>query len=96
MSNTKKRPANPAPTARRAQTFATRRDGVLHGMAWHGMAWYGMVWYGMVWYGMVWYGMVEVCEGAPVAMSGWVLTNRHDLAPCAANSLHRVTSDNRS
>ena len=23
---------------------------------------------------MVWYGMVEVCEGAPVAVSGWVLT----------------------
>ena len=22
---------------------------------------------------MVWYGMVEVCEGAPVAVSGWVL-----------------------
>ena len=40
---------------------------------------------------MVWYGMVEVCEGAPVAVSGWVLTDRHDLAPCAANSLHRVT-----
>ena len=35
--------------------------------------------------------MVEVCEGAPVAVSGWVLTGRHDLAPCAANSLHRVT-----
>ena len=25
------------------------------------------------------YGMVEVCEGAPVAVSGWVLTDRHDL-----------------
>ena len=24
-------------------------------------------------HGMVWYGMVEVCEGAPVAVSGWVL-----------------------
>ena len=24
----------------------------------------------------VWYGMVEVCEGAPVAVSGWVLTER--------------------
>ena len=35
---------------------------------------------------MVWYGMVEVCEGAPVAVSGWVLTDRHDLAPCAANT----------
>ena len=23
---------------------------------------------------MVWYGMVEVCEGAPVAVGGWVLT----------------------
>ena len=40
---------------------------------------------------VVWYGMVEVCEGAPVAVSGWVLTDRHDLAPCAANSLHRAT-----
>ena len=28
---------------------------------------------------MVWYGMVEVCEGAPVAVSGWVLTDRHDV-----------------
>ena len=41
--------------------------------------------------GMVWYGMVEVCEGAPVAAGGWVLTDRHGLAPCAANSLHRET-----
>ena len=30
---------------------------------------------------MVWYGMVEVCEGAPVAVSGWVLTDRHDVRP---------------
>ena len=48
-----------------------------------------MVWYGR--YGMVWYGMVEVCEGAPVAVSGWVLTDRHDVRPCAASSLHRET-----
>ena len=41
--------------------------------------------------GMVWYGMVEVCEGAPVAVSGWVLTDRHDVRPCAASSLHRET-----
>ena len=40
---------------------------------------------------MVWYGMVEVCEGAPVAVSGWVLTDRHDVRPCAASSLHRET-----
>ena len=40
---------------------------------------------------MVWYGIVEVCEGAPVAVSGWVLTDRHDLRPCAAGSLHRET-----
>ena len=40
---------------------------------------------------MVWYGMVEVCEGAPVAVSGWVLTDRHDVRPCAASSLHRGT-----
>ena len=33
---------------------------------------------------MVWYGMVEVCEGVPVAVIGWVLTDRHDIAPCAA------------
>ena len=52
--------------------------------------------YGMVWYGMVWYGMVEVYEGAPVAVSGWVLTDRHDLAPCAANSLHRVTMSGKN
>ena len=26
----------------------------------------------------------EVCEGAPVAVGGWVLTDRHDLASCAA------------
>ena len=60
-----------------------------------------MVWYGVDRYGMVevcegagamaWYGMVEVCEGAPVAVSGWVLTDRHDLRPCAASSLHRET-----
>ena len=31
---------------------------------------------------MVWYGMVEVCEGAPMAVIGWVLTDRHDLVPC--------------
>ena len=42
---------------------------------------------------MVWYGVVEVCEGAraPVAVSGWVLADRHDLRPCAASSLHRGT-----
>ena len=40
---------------------------------------------------MVWYGMVEVCEGAPVSVSGWVLTDRYDLRPCAASSLHRET-----
>ena len=35
--------------------------------------------------------MVEVCEGAPVAVSGWVLADRHDRRPCAASSLHRGT-----
>ena len=40
---------------------------------------------------MVWHGMVEVCEGAPVAVSGWVLTDRHDVRPCAASSLLRET-----
>ena len=52
---------------------------------------------------MAWHGTAEVCEGAPVAVSGWVLTDRHDLGPwygmawhgvwpCAANSLHRGTT----
>ena len=41
--------------------------------------------------GMVSNGMVEVCEGAPVAVSGWVLTDRHDVRPCAASSLLRET-----
>ena len=40
---------------------------------------------------MAWHGMVEVCEGAPVAVSGWVLADRHDVRPCAASSLHRGT-----
>ena len=39
----------------------------------------------------LWYGMVEVCEGAPVAVSGWVLADRHDVRPCAASSLLRET-----
>ena len=42
-------------------------------------------------YKAVWYGMVEVCEGAPVAVSGWVLADRHDVRPCAASILHRGT-----
>ena len=29
---------------------------------------------------MVWYGMVEVCEGAPVDVSGWVLADRRECA----------------
>ena len=44
------------------------------------------------WYGRAWYGMAEVCEGAPVAVSGWVLADKHDLRPCAASSLHRGTT----
>ena len=32
-----------------------------------------------------WHGMVEVCEGAPVAVSGWVLADWHDVRPCAAS-----------
>ena len=39
---------------------------------------------------MVWYGMVEVCKGAPVAVSGWVLTDRQDLRPCAAGGVGGV------
>ena len=41
---------------------------------------------------VAWYGVVEVCEGAPVAVSGWVLIDRHDLGSCAANGLHRGTN----
>ena len=40
---------------------------------------------------MAWHGVAEVCEGAPVAVSGWVLADGHDLRPCAASSLHRET-----
>ena len=40
---------------------------------------------------VVWCGMVEVCEDAPVAVSGWVLAYRHDRRPCAASRLHRGT-----
>ena len=39
---------------------------------------------------MVWYGMVEVCEGAPVAVSGWVLTDRHDVRPCAGSNFNSI------
>ena len=31
--------------------------------------------------------MVEVCEGAPVAVGGWVLTDKHDIAPRATNTV---------
>ena len=41
---------------------------------------------------MTWCGVAEVCKGAPVAVGGWVLTDGHELAPCAANSLHRATT----
>ena len=41
---------------------------------------------------MVRHGMVEVCKGAPVAVSGWILTDRHDLRTCAASSPHRETT----
>ena len=40
---------------------------------------------------MVWHGMVEVCEGAPVAVSGWVLTDRHDLIMIRATLCRRDT-----
>ena len=35
--------------------------------------------------------MVDFCESVPVAVSGWVLTDRHDLAHCAAFCLHLET-----
>ena len=35
--------------------------------------------------------MAEVCKGAPVAVSGWGLTDRHGVGPCAASNLHRGT-----
>ena len=40
--------------------------------------------------GMVWYGMVEVCEGAPVAVSGWVLAYRESRQYVPADSSGRV------
>ena len=45
---------------------------------------------------MAWHGMVEVCEGAPVAVSGWVLTDRHDVGPCAVFSVVSSTAENSS
>ena len=30
---------------------------------------------------LVWYGMVEVCEGAPVAVSGWVWYGMVESSP---------------
>ena len=45
---------------------------------------------------MAWHGMVKFHEGAPVAVSGWVLTDRHDPGPCAASSLHRGTDPQRT
>ena len=56
-------------------------------MGWNGRSRWGEG----VRFGLVWYGMVEVCEGAPVAVSGWVLADRHDVRPYAASSLLRVT-----
>ena len=50
-------------------------------------------WVGVTWLcDVAWHGVVEVCEGAPVAVSGWVLADRHDVRPCAASSLHRGTT----
>ena len=52
-------------------------------------------------HGGAWHGMTEICEGASVAVmawhgmvevSDWVLTDGHDLGPCAANGLHRGTT----
>ena len=72
----------------RWQTLTTVRS-CLHGACW-GMVKVKVCTAAAGW-GMVWYGVVEVCEGAPVAVSGWVLTDRHDARPCAASSLHRET-----
>ena len=86
-------------TGRMRLTLCPRQQQPWHGMA-DGMAEVceGMVRHGTAWHersvkrhGMAWHGMAEVCEGAPVAVGGWVLTDRHGLAPCAANILHRVT-----
>ena len=60
------------------KTKATQSIAVVCACAWSSVHWH-------VPNMLVWYVMVEVCEGAPVAVSGSVLTYRHDLAPCAAN-----------
>ena len=39
--------------------------------------------------GRVWHGTVEVCEGAPVAMGGWVLA---DVCALVLHSLHSPRS----
>ena len=73
----------------RSGTWTLRRPAILHR---HLPSHATLVWHGMAWHGMAWHVMVEVCEGAPVAVSGWVLTDRHDVRPCAASSLLRVTT----
>ena len=42
----------------------------------------------VAWHGMVWCG--RGLEGAPVAVSGWVLTDRHDARPCAAKKFKKI------
>ena len=64
--NSNKRAAESSKTK---HTGAVRRDGIAH----KGLE--GPVL--MVW---PWYNMVEVCAGTPVAVGGWVIADRHDLA----------------
>ena len=82
-------PGNPASGAELYEVGRAKVATFSVAGTWHGMAWHGMVdvcdgclaaessGY-MAWHGIN--GMVEVCEGAPVAVSGWVLTDRHDLS----------------
>ena len=64
---------------------SSRRLGARRGVRRNGSASVAFNW--MPPDGMVWHGMVEVCEGAPVAMGGWVLTHSfgfHNLTACMA------------
>ena len=40
---------------------------------------------------MVWHGMVEVCEGAPVAVSGWVLADSGAIRFGSENGVWRLS-----
>ena len=74
---------------RRRQSNQTMGGGTCHlPHGWGPGTWHGRGTFDhLAWHGMAWQKSVKP---APVAVGGWFLTDGHDLAPCAANSLHRA------